>query len=424
MRIAENNPLRRFGRPPRIMGLDVARALAVIGMVGAHMGEFGEIDIWQPSTYFGIAHGRSSILFAVLAGVSVALMTGRTRIPERERMPVIRLQLFARGTTIFLIGLFCELLGAPVAVILTFYGLLYVAIMPFLRMRIATLVGIALGLALFGPMLMGVLEAATADAYMPGANLVLFGTYPLSVWLPLMLVGLAIGRLRLDSNRVAAALLGVGAAVSGIAYALSAVLGGGEGASVAGPYSTEVEDYWGLGDILVRSLVASYPHSGGTLEIFGSGGFAIATIGLCLLLAKPLRWLLIPLAALGAMPLTAYTGHLVIMVLVWGPGNLPESNAAWGWTALGLIVGCTLLMLLLGRGPLEQLVKYAAEAAVGRDGEAKPGDPRGGAGREVSVAAGREAGRVASGGPSRDAGPSRDTDSDPPAGSADLSTGS
>src|SRR4051812_8710723 len=60
---------RRIRRPGRVTGLDVARALAVFGMLGAHFaGVPADIDA-SPSSWLGVVHGRSSILFAVLAGV-------------------------------------------------------------------------------------------------------------------------------------------------------------------------------------------------------------------------------------------------------------------------------------------------------------------------------------------------------------------
>lgn len=358
---------RTFGLPPRIMGLDIARALAVLGMVGAHMGAFGELNISQPETYFGLAHGRSSILFAVLAGVSVAIMTGRMQIPEQHEMPKIRQQLVARGAVIFLFGLFCELLNVPVAVILTFYGLLYIAVLPFIRMRPGALLIIAGAMAVVGPVFTNILHAAGVHG--PGLDFILFGTYPLAAWLPLMLAGLAVGRMPLQSKAVAVGLVVLGAGFAVMAYGISALFGAAEGSNGTGIYRVDHADFGTIEQLLVGSLVQSFPHSGGTLEVFGSGGFVVAVIGVCLLIAQPLRWLLIPIAALGAMPLTAYTAHLIVIVLLWGPGNLPDSNAAWGWTSLGLIVGCTVLMVFYGRGPLERIVKIVAD--VQRDATRK-----------------------------------------------------
>ncbi|WP_244632035.1 MULTISPECIES: hypothetical protein [unclassified Microbacterium] len=102
--------------------------------------------------------------------------------------------------------------------------------------------------------------------------------------------------------------------------------------------------------------------------MLGSGGFALAVIALCLLLAGPLRWVLLPLGALGSMPLTAYSAHVLSIVLVGGPGAFFSSNAVWAATAVGLLVVTTLWSMFFGRGPLERLVGRgaAAMAAVPR----------------------------------------------------------
>ena len=81
-------------RPGRLVGLDVARCLALFGMVATHVLQErtpeGDLAFGQ-----WLAGGRSSALFAVLAGVSLALMTGgREPVHGSERA---RLSLGHRG---------------------------------------------------------------------------------------------------------------------------------------------------------------------------------------------------------------------------------------------------------------------------------------------------------------------------------------
>src|SRR5690606_25955758 len=84
-----------------------------------------------------LASGRSSALFAVLAGIGLAFMTGRRRwvtsphLTRSARVPVIR------GVLITLVGL---LLGAGVGpehllVILPYLGVLFVLSLPLLMLR-------------------------------------------------------------------------------------------------------------------------------------------------------------------------------------------------------------------------------------------------------------------------------------------------
>src|SRR5690606_11520134 len=57
----------------RIDGLDLARGLAVLGMFVAHVGTAG--NAYPPTEVGQLADGRSAALFALLAGVSVALLS-------------------------------------------------------------------------------------------------------------------------------------------------------------------------------------------------------------------------------------------------------------------------------------------------------------------------------------------------------------
>src|SRR5690606_26499734 len=62
----------------RIVGLDVARWLALVGMIATHALRPVEAS-GHPTLVQSVASGRASALFAVLAGVSLALMSGGPR---------------------------------------------------------------------------------------------------------------------------------------------------------------------------------------------------------------------------------------------------------------------------------------------------------------------------------------------------------
>ncbi|WP_301111647.1 heparan-alpha-glucosaminide N-acetyltransferase domain-containing protein [Microbacterium sp.] len=389
---------REFGRPPRILGLDVARGLAILGMAGAHVGETEAFEWMDPATWTDLVHGRSSILFALLAGVSIALMTGRSVLPERERIPGIRLNLVGRGAVIFLIGLALEMLNTPIAVILTLYGILYVAVIPFLRWRPRQLLLAAAVLALVGPALLAFLGAVMLQPFGTGIGFVLYGTYPITVWMALVLGGMALGRMHVQRMRTAVIALAVGIVLAVVGYGLggigqaaglstpaenssssfidssfldsSSFIDGSfpdsDGSAVSMPSGWEgypqtlaASDPWGSA---LSAVFAVEPHSGATAEVLGSGGFALTVIALCLLLSRPLRWVLLPLGALGSMPLTAYSAHVVSIVLVGGPGGSFSSNVFWAATAVGLLVATTLWSMFFGRGPLERLVGRGASA--------------------------------------------------------------
>src|SRR4051794_501567 len=60
------------GKPTRVVGVDLARALAVLGMFASHVGP--DPDAGGVNTILQAASGRASALFAFLAGVSLVLM--------------------------------------------------------------------------------------------------------------------------------------------------------------------------------------------------------------------------------------------------------------------------------------------------------------------------------------------------------------
>ena len=95
-------------------------------------------------------------------------------------------------------------------------------------------------------------------------------------------------------------------------------------------------------------------------------------IGLCLLACRTvLTWVALPLRAVGAMPLTAYTAQLVIWAIVatvvlGDAGDLRgfrDLEPFWP-LVLWTIAGCTAWALLIGRGPLEWVVDRASRIAV------------------------------------------------------------
>jgi hypothetical protein len=417
------------------MGVDVARGIAVFGMIAVHAGIAASLELLDPRTWVALAEGRSSILFAVVAGISIAFATGAGKRPTGEALRSARLRMAGRAIAVLAIGLLLELLGSGIVVILSVYGVLFLLVIPFLGLRRRTLVITAIALALTGPTLVAVTQALSLGSWGEGTEFLIYGMYPVTVWLPLMLTGIAVGRCTLGDVRTALAVLGIGGILAAGGYALGGLVsdadsgsdsyGGsssemfesvdeyeepeevpGEDVDLTGKVCVEDFDGWvtcfteewsdqnwgedesgedfeegdgsfewlgesGLGSA-VRAAWSSDPHSGGTLEIIASGGFALAVVGACLLLAAPLRWVLIPVAAVGTMPLTAYAAHVISFavlndplnlapqILAWGPGG--EGTGFWLVSVGALLLGCTLWALTVGRGPLERLTARAALA--------------------------------------------------------------
>lgn len=217
-----DTPPRRKGRH-RIAGVDLARGIALIGMIGAHTLNTTGVLGWAPSTWASVVQGRSSILFAVLAGVSVALMTGGTSPVSGGRLRDARTRLLVRAVLIFALGSVLTVISTYIAIILQVYAVLVVGVLPLLRWSVRRLGLLALVLCLVSPVVNLLAAYAVAWSSSPSApgevSLIFFGgDFPAVVWWAFTVLGLLVGRLDLSTVRVAARLLLVGAVLAGIGY--------------------------------------------------------------------------------------------------------------------------------------------------------------------------------------------------------------
>src|SRR4029078_10532548 len=95
----------RLSGPARVQGVDLARGLAVLGMFTAHLLTLPPFDFGDPSTWAAVAGGRSWILFATLAGVSIGLVTGGSSPLTGEALTTARLRLIVRACLLWLLGI-------------------------------------------------------------------------------------------------------------------------------------------------------------------------------------------------------------------------------------------------------------------------------------------------------------------------------
>src|SRR4051812_47891443 len=108
----------------RIVGIDVARGLAVLGMMTAHVGpdDHGPVP---PGGFAQLADGRPAALFVLLAGLSLALLSGAADPVAGTRLVQARVRILVRALLLFALGELLVVLGTPVVVILPTYGLLF-----------------------------------------------------------------------------------------------------------------------------------------------------------------------------------------------------------------------------------------------------------------------------------------------------------
>lgn len=348
---------RTFSGAGRLQGVDLARGFAVLGMLAAHLIALPTWDWSEPWTWVDIANGRSSILFAVLAGVAIALVSGGTApLPRGPALTRARWGIGVRGILLWLLGLALMATEVPVYVILPAYALLFLLSLPLMRLEAWELWTLAGLLAVVMPWVQPALEALPIWSGSSGEalGLILGWHYPFTVWIAFLMAGMAAGRSDLAALRTQLVLLVVGTAL--------AVLGYGADALIGTTRQQEQASY-------LAAVLTARPHSSGLLEVIGAGGLALASIALCQLVcrSRAVTLVALPLRAVGSMPLTAYVGQIVVWAIVAGvvlgdTGDLAGMRTLhpfWAF-ALGTIVFCTAWALLWGRGPLESLLAWVA----------------------------------------------------------------
>lgn len=364
----------------RIEAIDLARGVALLGMMLTHLG-----PAWfdgPPPLSDLLAGGRAAPLFALLAGVSLSLVHRRDPGGTGSvRATVVR--------AVFLLVFGVLLASLPdlrILIILPFYAVLIVVALPFRRLPTWALFAAGSSWAVAAPVLSYVIrrehvapqtgQVDLGDLGHPGAmlaELLLWGAYPAGIWFAYVLIGLAIGRLDLRRLDVGLVLTGAGAALVLTTYAVgSLVLTGGlldtlfrgerdwQGLFIAGGGN--------LPAISWDTLLVMGQHTSTPLNVLSAIGSALLVIGICSLAmrAAVLVSITAPLRAAGAMTFTLYAAHVLLTwagdthgwVLVGG--DYPE----WWAQALLLCASAWAWRRWRGRGPIETVVHALSMSAV------------------------------------------------------------
>jgi uncharacterized membrane protein len=393
--MTSRNPARTSrktaGRPvtARLHGIDAARGLALLGMMATHLLPTFESNADLTPTWIGLTFsGRAAALFAVLAGVGLALSTGKHKPLQGPHLSAARRGIALRALVIAAVGLSLGGLEVNLAIILVHYAVLFLCVLPFLGLGLKRLCAWAGGWILGSPVLAYLLRPwlmaaepplqlghnpSWEDLATPGsllADLFFTGYYPVFQWLSYLLVGLIVGRLVLGRAMVPVVLLvgGTIAAVLAKALGVTAMESWGGRAALeevlnSPGYPLESILQVNLTGIAQEGswwwLASAAPHSATTLDLLHTSAVAVAVIGACLLLGRLAEWvdldLLLPLRGAGAMTLSLYTVHVWVVsgfYLKPLPAGWTEDGMYFAHAATAIIVGMV-FVLLKWRGPLE-----------------------------------------------------------------------
>jgi uncharacterized membrane protein len=317
----------------RVIGVDVARGLALLGMIAVHIFDTLHGDN-TPSKTHQVMAGHALATFVLLAGISLTFITKRSRtgplLPDAAALTT-------RALVITLIGLTLNsALDPDIDVILPYYGLMFLLVIPLLRRSSRVLIGIGIGLVLLAPLIvlasfntdLPVDEPTLAALIHPVqlfSPLLVTGSYPIVAYLAFICVGMAIGRLDLSNRAVALRLTVGGAVLAAGSWLLSTLIlfqfGGLQHLRAAAPPKVSPQEAENI--ILwepdsVSSwwwLVQRAPYTTTPFRMVHDLGIAMACLGLALLITRSrlARRSLRPLAAAGAMTLTLYTAHVIVL---------------------------------------------------------------------------------------------------------------
>ena len=339
--------------PSRVVGIDVARALAILGMIWVNFKYQMDAAERGPATLVWASDridGRAAALFVVLAGLGVSLRSRRVRHDPSAFGAEAR-ALGVRAAVLFVIGmLFVHLWPWD---ILHAYGLYLVLTVPFLRLPTSVL---WLAAAVVAPSGLFVRDWYTwpwGDTVWTPLGLVgdlwVSGLHPALPWFAFVLVGMAVGRLDLADRSTRRRLLAV-------ALPLALITEGLGIAAIEGRWA----DAW-----------QALPRPPGPLFIAAGSASAVALIGLCVEATQSRAragWV-VALVATGQLAFTWYIAHAVAILVPLQHGWFDEAPL---WVALAYGGGCFALAVLASLwwrrryplGPLEGLIRQLTGRAT------------------------------------------------------------
>lgn len=286
----------------RFDGIDLARGLAIVGMVFAHLGPTG-FDGGVVADYTSTAFaGYPSALFAVLAGVSLGLFHERgADDPVRTRLATL-----VRGVILLVAGTLMSMVQSTIAIVLSTIAVIYLLLFWLPRCKtwvIAVIIAVLAAVSSVGFVLVDLVPFGF-ELFMP--------PYPVLAWLTYGAVGVLVHRFLVGNTKAQAIAVVPALLLAAVGFVIRV-----NNAAVFpyDPLADYTEPQFDKEPLVQLLLTQSFePHTGMFGDLLASITCAIAVICLCCLLCQ-VRWaniLAYPLRAVGAMAFTTYVAHVFI----------------------------------------------------------------------------------------------------------------
>lgn len=353
----------------RVIGFDVARSIALLGMILVHFPQAAE-EITGRSRLAILAtilDGRAAALFVVLAGVGITLLSRKAVAAGGAALTAVRRMLILRGIFLLVVG-FLNLVIWP-GDILRVYGVSLILASALLRARNRTLLALAAECALIFIFLFLNVEFDAnwewdeleyRDLWKPVnviRNLFYDGFRSVFPWMGFILYGMWLGRLdlaeRRTNNRVLLTALAVAVVTEVISYVIVATLSAGPDETLDEDQQDQIVALFGTGSMPALPMF-----------LLAVGGEVTAIIALCvrLTIAWPGRFWQ-PFVATGQMALTWYIAHIVIGLGTLEALGLVGEISIRATVACGLVFFAAAVLISWGwktrfrRGPLEWVMR-------------------------------------------------------------------
>lgn len=296
----------------RLTGLDLARSLALMGMVCVNIPlVFSALDTGAAAQLMDLMAGRAAALFVVLAGAGNSLMTRGGR-QDSARAAHDRGLIVRRALFLFVLGI--GWLPLWPGDILHFYGVWMLMAAGLFTLPTRALLPLAALFTLAFPVLLAVgpsyetawdWETFTyADLWTPRGflrNTFYNGLHPVFPWFAFYLGGMWLGRQDLDLPRRRRRLLAVLVPL----WLLMEALGIGLTQALLDQGLSPVEAD-AIGGVSSMPPMPQY--------VLGAGAAAMVVILVCIPIAERLPRLCAPLVATGQLALTHYASHVFLLL--------------------------------------------------------------------------------------------------------------
>ncbi|BAF52988.1 heparan-alpha-glucosaminide N-acetyltransferase domain-containing protein [Corynebacterium glutamicum] len=366
----------------RIEGLDIARGFALLGMITVHLIPW-DIEIGV-SVFHDLFSGRAAALFALLAGISLALITGGSTPHTGKKLRRDRIAVVTRGLILLIFGLALNSLTPGDISILPYYGVFFLVGSLLIGLHTRTLAVLTGILIVAGPAVVHMalwvegfdsVRSSTLPEFFTSPlntvfSLLFIGFYPAATWITFVACGIALGRIDVQDLSVQIKLMFFG----GLTAVCSAL------ASEVIVYHFGVLDRiieatpWEYSDIMFALdyggetvpgyswwwLMVDNPHNNTPFSLLDAGGSAVFMVGLSLLASRVLAKELSPIAAAGSMTFTLYTAHLLAL-------KIDHSELQIMWVCINITVAIVFAYFWkkhIGQGPLERLISSASKSTA------------------------------------------------------------